>query len=609
MIGSTPPMSALGQPDGQAGDLAYQMALDDFRKARRRSTVAHLLGRLTGKSLELLSFQEVTQRLKQAGQHELGLQEIPVRAIVGSVGRVADFDRDFFPLHEQDAQRWARVKAAGMERGTLPPINVYKIGESYFVLDGNHRVSIARQQGVETISALVVEVSTRAPLPADAKPDDLIIGAEHADFLERTELDKARPEADVHVSFPGQYKKLESHIAVHRCYLEANGAQTCRTVPEAARYWYDEAYLPVIEAIRERAILREFPGWTEADLYLWITENQEKLRDELGWSLKPSSVLGNLASEIGRGTWSLNIPRPKNVLSILKPHSREGGAGQKKWMQQRFLNRYSQYLFTDILVPVGSDFGLTPGAQRSLDQALVVALREGGDQAGDDQERAQLLGLAIIERERPADDVAVQAVREKFERRCREAGVDGALAVEEGNAADQISKRAIMADLIVLDRRFLSANRNREKGAIDMLRSLRQGDRPVLLTRKWTSPLKRILLASEEEAGIGTTLFSATYLAERWGSELVLLSSTKMGEREGGESGKVQQYLAMHEVEARFLTTDELEATAIADTADAQDCDLIVMNWPATGRIIGRASGDLIELVLDNCRQPILICP
>ena len=72
-----------------------------------------------------------------------------------------------------------------MDRAELPPIDVYKIGESYFVSDGNHRVSIARQQGVETISAMVVEVKTRAPLPADAQLDDLILGAEYADFLER----------------------------------------------------------------------------------------------------------------------------------------------------------------------------------------------------------------------------------------------------------------------------------------------------------------------------------------------------------------------------------------------------------------------------------------
>ena len=115
----------------------------------------------------------MTQQLKVTGRHDRGIQEIPVKAIVGSVGRTKDFDRDFSPLRPWDAERWARVKVAGMDRAELPPIEVYKIGESYFVSDGNHRVSIARQQGLETISAMVVEVKTRAPLPDDARPEDL----------------------------------------------------------------------------------------------------------------------------------------------------------------------------------------------------------------------------------------------------------------------------------------------------------------------------------------------------------------------------------------------------------------------------------------------------
>ena len=418
-----------------------------------------------------------------------------------------------------------------------------------------------------------------------------------------------RPEADVRVSVPGQYKELEDHIAVHRCYLEANEVKICRTIPEAARYWYDEAYLPVIETVRERGILRDFPGCTETDFYLWITENQERLRDELGWSINSASVISNLAGEIGRGSWSIHIRKPKQLLSSPKSAKRQSRKGRQRWMQQRFLNRYSQYLFTDILVPVSWDSGLAPGVQEPLNQALIVALLEGGERAGIDQEGAQLLGLAISEGDSPPDDAAVQAIREAFEKSCRDAGVDGALAIEEGHAVSKISERAIMSDLIVLDRRFLSADQNQEKGAPDRLRSLKQAGRPVLLAGESTSPLKRILLALEGREGIDSTLFLTTYLAERWDSELIVLSDAKREHDEEGENDRVQQYLAMHEVEAPFLFTDKLKATAIVDIANAQECDLIVMNWPATGRIIGRASDDMIDLLLDICQQPVLICP
>lgn len=622
MIGDTSHLSTLAGQNGLSSDGAYRLALDDFRYARKRAAITHLLGRLTGRSLELLSFQEVTDKLKITGQHSLGLQEIPVEAIVGSVGRAGDFSRDFAPLRDSDAQRWAKVKAAGLIGRDLPPIDVYKIGDSYFVSDGNHRVSIARQQGMETIPAAVIEVKTRAPLPPDARPDDLILAAEYADFLEYTRLDKTRPEADIRVSFPGSYNKLENHIALHRCFLEANQAQTCRTVPEAAAYWYGEAYLPVVEAIRERGMLRDFPGWTETDLYLWIIENQEKLRQELGWSVKPASVIGNLADDIGRGSWRLFLRQPKQVLGGSQIAKRAGRSTRKSWMQNSFLDRYSQHLFDGILVSLSPSFNAEPGWLGPINQALVVARREGGVRI---EEGAHLLGLAIVESAGAISNAEIQAMRKAFDGLCREAGVDGVLAVETrdvpssaagysgpnvgGIAVSKISERATMADLVVLDTDFLKGGQNQEKGALDMLRALKPAGRPVLFSREWTSPMERTLLVLNETSGIDSTLFLATYLAERWGTELVVLTAGHEEWYQSGEASQAQKYLALHEVKARFLFTAEMAATAIKDTANEHGCDLIVMSWPATGRLFGRPSDDVLKMLVDNCQQPILICP
>ena len=120
----------------------FQMAIHDFQSARKKAAVHEVLARITGKSTQLLSYEEVAGKLKLQGRTERGVQHIPVDAIVGSVGRYTDFTRSFLPRHGDDQQRWAGVKAAFLEDGAgLPPIEVYKVGEAYFVIDGNHRVS------------------------------------------------------------------------------------------------------------------------------------------------------------------------------------------------------------------------------------------------------------------------------------------------------------------------------------------------------------------------------------------------------------------------------------------------------------------------------------
>src|SRR5262249_54752575 len=146
---------------------------------------------------------------------------IPVNAIVGSVGRYTDFTRSFLPRNESDQTRWARVKLAIDDPGGtgVPPIDVYKVGEAYFVLDGNHRVSVARQEGVEYIQAHVIEVKTDFSLTPDIQPDDLIIKAEYAEFLAKTDFATLRSGVDLSVSVPGQYEVLLEHIEVHRYFM------------------------------------------------------------------------------------------------------------------------------------------------------------------------------------------------------------------------------------------------------------------------------------------------------------------------------------------------------------------------------------------------------
>jgi hypothetical protein len=194
----------------------YQSALQDFNDARLKASLQEALARLTGKPNELLSYDEVAQKLKLRVRSDRGIHDIPVESIVGSVGRYTDFTRTFLPRKLGNQERWARVKAvmddpvgAGME-----PIEVYKVGEAYFVLDGNHRVSIARQEGFEFIEAHIIEVKTDVPVTPDLQPDDLIIKAEYADFLEKTDIRSLFPNVDLSVSMQNYWPILKSIVTL-----------------------------------------------------------------------------------------------------------------------------------------------------------------------------------------------------------------------------------------------------------------------------------------------------------------------------------------------------------------------------------------------------------
>ncbi len=257
-------------------------ASEKYERLRAWPFIRSLLRLFSQKPDEtLLSFDQVQEVLRSRQEIGRGTQMIPIASIVGSVGRYRDFDRAFLPLEGADRERWKRLDVAMNELRSLPPIEVYKIGEVYFVRDGNHRVSVAKANGLDEIEANVTEIESRVPLTPDVDVDSLIIKAEYARFLELTELDDTRPEQQIELTEPGRYRILLDHIEVHRYYL---GLQWQRepTLAEAAASWFDTVYLPVVDAVRETEILKEFPDRTEADLYLWIAYHRERLKERYG---------------------------------------------------------------------------------------------------------------------------------------------------------------------------------------------------------------------------------------------------------------------------------------------------------------------------------------
>lgn len=270
-------------------EMAYIRSESEFSRARLKGFIEQVMGLVTGKNLHLLSFDEVVEKLRLKQAVYQGLQDIPIKNIVGSTGRYEDFTRRFLPrsADKRHKERWRNIYTLAVTGKGFPPIDVYKIDQVYFVKDGNHRVSVARDLGWETIQAHVTELPTPISLEPEVEPDELLIKEECAYFLEQTHLDQTRPESKERIDFtvPGGYRRLLNHIQLHRYLLEQERGQPLADDEEtalelAAVSWYDNVYLPLVEVVQKTDVLKQFPGRSESDLYSWLIKNQAALRQQ-----------------------------------------------------------------------------------------------------------------------------------------------------------------------------------------------------------------------------------------------------------------------------------------------------------------------------------------
>jgi hypothetical protein len=269
----------------------------DFARARLKAFVNRVINTLGGQPVSLLSYDEVKEKLHIGGPIYRGVKTVEVKKIVGSLNRYHQFDRAFLPLEDQIANRWQNIDRAFYQDVNLPPVVLYKVGEVYFVLDGHHRVSVAREQGQDYMDAEVRECSSKVNITADLKPEDLEILGEKVEFLERTGLDRIRPKADIKLTIPGGFDRMLEHIAVHRYFM---GLDMQRDISdeEAVAHWYDKVFLPIIRNIRRSAILKEFPGKTESDLYLWVLDRQRYLFNEGQKLSSPAKAAKDFLEEV-----------------------------------------------------------------------------------------------------------------------------------------------------------------------------------------------------------------------------------------------------------------------------------------------------------------------
>ena len=560
---------------------------------RQQAILKELLGRFKGASSQLLSFEEVRKTLKLSGSAERGLKDIPLDAIVGSVGRYQDFTRDFLPRFEADADRWARVKVMATGLVGLPPIQVYQIGDVYFVKDGNHRVSVARQMGASHIQAYVTEVKSRVPVTTELQPDDLIMKAEYSDFLERTQLDILRPGSDLSITTPGRYQVLLDQIDVHRYYLGID-LQRDITYLEAVGLWYDTVYLPVVQTIHTLGILRNFPGRTETDLYVWIVEHRSDLEGALGWEIQPEYAASDLGQRQSAKSKSVVDRIGKKILSIITPETLESGPPPGEWRTTTQAARRYDCLFQDILVPVN---GLDEG-WNALEQAIVLAKCED----------AGLHGLHVVSNPEKIEQPEIQNIKKQFDERCEQARVRGELSIVSGQVSEQICKYAAWSDLVITNLAHPPGEKPLDRLGSGFRRLIQRCPRPVLAAPNRISLLNKAALAFDGSSKSREGLYIASYLAGKWGIQLVVLTVSDNGQGAQDISAQAREYLELQEITASYQVTSGPVADAIMKAAKSHECDFYIMGGYGLNPVLEVVLGSTVDRVLRESNNPILIC-
>ena len=255
----------------------------------RRVLIHDSLRRLRGESNDLLPYSAVSE-LRPKGESYKGLQTIEVDKIIGTVDRYGDFDAEFMPKEPFTLDRWTKLRHAQLEGTEFPPIDVYKVGDIYFVKDGNHRTALAKALGQHFIDAYVIELDVPVDLDPGDTLKDVILKGEYAQFLEQTRLPELHPNLEpILFSKAGRYDVLLDHIRTHQYFMGLNQKRSI-SWKEAVADWYDTLYLPTILEIRENGVMKNFPGRNEADLYLWISDHRYFLSRSIGHDVGPEEA-------------------------------------------------------------------------------------------------------------------------------------------------------------------------------------------------------------------------------------------------------------------------------------------------------------------------------
>ncbi len=568
-------------------------AVEQFRSASLRAKLEQIRSALTGKSADLLAYEEVREKVHAIETNKRELKMIPLDAIVGSVGRYKDFTRHFFPLVDEDEYRWARVHTLTDSMQGLPPIEVYQIGEAYFVSDGNHRVSVARAMELSHIEAYVTQVETAVPLQADIQPDDLISKERYANFLALTKLDKTYPDLDLSMSVAGNYRVLEQQIWVHQHWVKEHKGEDI-SFAEAAERWYKWVYWPVIQMIRERGLMRDFPKRTETDLYVWIHEHRHELAEELGWSVDAATAVADLIVTQSKRPQRVLERLSAKVQDIVTPDALEAGPPAGIWRQSQIYEPHENRLFPRILVAVnGKEDGWL-----AFEQALLVAQHE----------KARLYGLHVIARKQTDKKLKRAAkAKEEFVQRCVEAGVAGEFSVEKGKVTRIICDRARWTDLVVVSLAHPPGSQPAARLGSQFSQLLRRCPRPVLAVPHSATHFNKLLLAYDGSPKANEALYVVAYLTNQWQLPLTVVTVSDK-HTSAAAAVAAREYLEQHNTQANYIHEAGDPAEIILHTAKTEGIDLIIMGGYGRSPLAEVMVGSVVDEVLRTRNRPVLIC-
>jgi hypothetical protein len=257
-------------------------AQHDFLRARRRATVGRLVARLRGGPDDvgvILPYEEVIEALGFVSERAIGLRVVPLDQIVGTIDRQHDFDRQFRPTSRRVRSRWEQI-AAAMRRGEpMPPVDLLKVGEIYFVRDGHHRVSVASALGHRDIDAQVTEVITRVDAGTAMQFSDLPVKSHERVFFERVPL-PPDARAEIAVSDPWDYAVLAEGVEAWGFRaMQEHGELLDRA--QTAQLWLEHEYRPVVAMLREAGLIRD---GTETEAYMRVAAERYRLLRTHAWN-------------------------------------------------------------------------------------------------------------------------------------------------------------------------------------------------------------------------------------------------------------------------------------------------------------------------------------
>ena len=559
---------------------AYRKALDDFHRLRSKAALERFWAGIRGESLDLMPYDEVSSKLRAVSQTNIGVQQVPLENIIGSVNRTSDFDRNFRPLSDGDRSRWANVKAAMTSPYTtgVPPVSLYKIGEAYFVLDGNHRISIAKEMGLDSIEAYVTEVKTKVPLSSSFTLAELAEKAALADFLEDTHLDRILPGIDLSLKRIENYPLLVEHINVHQYYM---GIDQNREVSfdDAALDWYDHVYSPVVKIIEDSGLRYEFPDFTITDLYLWVLDRQQDLREEYGTSFKTENVVDFVASMEGKQT-------------------KDSGTAADRELERRIsgeLEGHSDCLFRDILV------GLSHSDVDLLAQKQAMMMNRCGD--------GSILGLHVKADSDLATPETEAELETTFYQQLNERQMKGRFIKVSGTVSKTLQEYGLLSDVTVVKLSYPPGGSVFDRLSSGIITLLQTSRRPIMFVKEVVMPVSRVLLIYDEGEKGREALYIAAYYAARYGCGLFIMMPEKDSKSSEGAFNFAVDYLAAVNLDFEVvpqssnLLSESLESLILENSIST----VMVGGYRSSG-LIGRIFSSAVDRVLELSSVPVLVC-